>query len=112
MATKFSGYKRVTHGFTDGWKSEAEHAHIGEFKELGSNRVSYSDNGESADRRITFVAPRGTSSKDAIAVIRNHLSFGCRCEHDCCGHTQGYATDVRRTKGRRFSAVLHTYINV
>lgn len=114
MPYYFEGYKRITHKFNEGWKDLDQQEYIGRFKQLGikAGGVHYTDDEGSTDMKLTFVAPKGVNAEDAIEVIRNELSYGCRCEHDCCGHMQSYGRDIKRVKGRIFTAVLHRYPNI
>jgi hypothetical protein len=112
MATKFHGYARKTFKYRDGAKQHDERQYVGVFKRLAPGALVYDRFGEHAEQRVTFVAPRGVSAQAAIDAIHDASSFGCTCSHDCCGHWQGYASDVRRTKGREFTAVIRSYMNV
>jgi hypothetical protein len=113
MATKFHGYARKTFKYRDGAKQHDERQYVGVFKRLESNRPAvYDQYGDHAEQRVTFVAPRGVSEQDAVDAIYDASRFGCTCSYDCCGHWQGSASNVTRTKGREFSALVYSYRNV
>lgn len=44
-------------------------------------------------------------------AIEASLSYGCQCEHDCCGHWSQHAT-AHRTKRREWSVELTQVQNV
>jgi hypothetical protein len=44
-------------------------------------------------------------------MAAEYFAQGCRCEHDCCGHMQAYAS-LRYLGRRRFSVERRTYPNV
>jgi len=111
MPERFIGYKRLTFKYSEGYKHLDRSEYLGTFKVLGGERLRWSDDGESRDRRLTVVAPRGVAPRDAVAAIEDAMSYGCQCEHDCCGHWQSRAR-ARRTKGRDYAVEIHEYPNV
>lgn len=45
------------------------------------------------------------------SMVAEHFAYGCRCEHDCCGHLQGSASTTYIGQ-RRFSVERRTTRNV
>ncbi|KWN05905.1 hypothetical protein WT83_27895 [Burkholderia territorii] len=114
--TTFRGYKRLTHHYALGWEHLDEHEYLGDFRVLNvryfpSAGGDYDDLGE---RVYTIRAPRLLSEADIRDTLVSELSFGCRCQHDCCGHAFAhvYRQDVKRVKRRRWVVRVHVHRNV
>ncbi len=116
MGIRFEGYRRLTFQFNDSWKDEDEHQYVGEFMILKCRirhpSLQDSSNGEAGERIYTVRVPRGVSRDDIINALRDSFTYGCRCEHDCCGHLQSYAYLPRRQKRRTWMVEVRSYYNV
>lgn len=64
-----------------------------------------------AYRRLLPRKERPTFVRWLARMIGEHFAFGCRCEHDCCGHLQGSASATYIGR-RRFSVERHNTRNV
>lgn len=39
-----------------------------------------------------------TDRREAVDLIREYFSYGCQCEHDCCGHWFGSPNQIRKVR--------------
>lgn len=44
-------------------------------------------------------------------LIGSHFAHGCGCEHDCCGHYNGYGVATRHGR-RQFTVLIHSSRNI
>ncbi|PNG49947.1 MULTISPECIES: hypothetical protein [unclassified Variovorax] len=116
MGYDFEGYKRLTHRFRQGWASEDEHEHVGRFRVLNVRHQAPSDHeaeyGSGGQSFITVRAPRAVSADIVAQVLRDNFATGCRCEHDCCGHTSSYPGTPVRVKQRRWVVPVQLRQNI
>lgn len=87
--------KRETHNYTSAWKHLDRWSDIGEASVVAFGDESDPDsNGEAGSGwslvRIDRLEPDFTV-QDAIEALADEYSYGCKCEHDCCGHRFGGA---------------------
>ncbi|WP_321966984.1 hypothetical protein [Burkholderia cepacia] len=112
----FPGYKRLTHRYAIGWQHLDEHEYLGEFRVLNVRNFPLSDGDveDVGERVYTIRVPRLVSDSDIRAALVSELSYGCRCEHDCCGHTfvNVRHRDVVRVKQRRWVVRVRIQRNV
>ena len=91
---------RETHKYRAGYAELDEWKFIGEihiFNQHIETDDDEDDQGESwTENKMGCVnVLHGPYSKETIdRAVRDSFFGGCRCEHDCCGHTQWYAGDV------------------
>lgn len=62
-------------------------------------------------RRLLPRKERPTFVRWLARMVAEHFAYGCRCEHDCCGHELGSASATYLGR-RRFSVERHTTRNV
>jgi hypothetical protein len=106
-------HKPLTSQYRSGWSHLERSEYVGAFKLLGNSfdNVIYSADGEHRTRLLSVVAPRGVKKRDAVKALEFELDYGCRCEHDCCGHWQARAR-AKKVKGRKYFVEISEYMNV
>jgi len=87
-------------------------------KVINNLRLAPADKGEeyeeSWNNLITLAGPARTNIKRLKEAIREEFRYGCCCEHDCCGHTFGYAYThtLRRIKSGTWTFRMHHAVNI
>ena len=116
MGQNFSGYRRQTFHYVNGWSNLDEHEYVGEFRLLNSRHVPPSDYeaeyGDAGTYFMTVRAPRGVSREAISEALQTEFTTGCRCEHDCCGHIQHSAGVPIHKKRRNWVVPVSAYYNV
>lgn len=122
---------RLTFHYVTGWRSEDQWETMTTARLTASQKVHNPDEDDDSAsyRHLLTFAPSGW--QDAQQVYRRvfagkerptfvrwlghmaaeYFAQSCRCEHDCCGHVQGYAS-LRYLGKRRFSVERRTTHNV
>lgn len=114
MPNTFAGYVRLTHKYVDGYKHLDEEEYKGIFHILSvSAPQDYDESSDSWARTYRVKAPAGLTREEIEGVLRNEFRYGCRCEHDCCGHTQSYvrARGIKHIKRREYWVSVNFYLN-
>lgn len=121
---KINIYKRVTHGYRIGYDHLNDHVFVAVGKMLKPKVVEYDDDGTgytqhtivtlSGAQKRAIEARHGKGIRHWVArAIEDSLDYGCCCEHDCCGHTQTYATATPVPgKPREYRVEIRNYMNV
>ena len=102
---------RLTHGYNSGW------SHLDKWHSLGEARVIA--NGKRRENfdsyrllQIVEVIAPGYRHKNVIRALQETMSYGCRCEHDCCGHFSGYPARIRKLKTGKYAVMMSGSRNV
>ena len=102
--------KRLTHRFTTGWSALDEHEEIGTARVLAQKEAGRDDENKRAF--LLLLVHSQSSPEDIKSAIRDTMTNGCRCEHDCCGHWQHGVSKVRRLKnGKLYAVKTYAYRN-
>lgn len=107
--------RRLTHKYVTGWDSLDRWHPLGSCQVIASKEKPRDEYGESF-RRLLIIEVDAEAAKfrprNIARAISDAFAFGCRCEHDCCGHVQAYVSRVRHLCGNRYAAVQSLYLNV
>lgn len=103
--------KRLTYHYTTGWD------HLDKWHEMGTARIIREGKRREEDEsmrvlQIVEVKAEGYRPANIIHALRDAMSFGCRCEHDCCGHFFGGPARIRKLRGNRYAVLLTASRNV
>jgi hypothetical protein len=100
--------KRQTYKYVTGWNHlDAYSDQDWNWHLLGTGKIAKEDmDGQTV--LFTVRASRKVSRQEMALAMSAEFDRGCRCEHDCCGHTQWYVTmhQVRRIKRREWVVPL------
>jgi hypothetical protein len=107
----FSLSMRLTYGYNSGW------SHLDKWHDMGSARiVDLGKHREDFDSfrqvQIVQVDAPGYRPRNVMRALRETMSFGCRCEHDCCGHFFGGPARIRPLAGNRYAVLMSGHRNV
>jgi hypothetical protein len=102
---------RLTYGYNSGW------SHLDKWHTLGEARIhAEGKNREQFDSarvlQIVRVNAPGYRRENVIRALRETMSFGCRCEHDCCGHLFGGPTRIRPLRNGDYAVLMSGHRNV
>lgn len=126
MAFKTHLYARLTRHYVTGWNHCDRWEPLTPARSTQPQLTHRDEDGGSTWRSLFTLTPgawvcarwmhRRHAPKQAFThwlaqQIAENLASGCRCEHDCCGHLQQYAT-ARYLGKRRFSVELRRYRNI
>lgn len=107
----FSLSTRITHRYNVGW------SHLDKWHDMGTARVV--DMGKRRESEETYrqtqiieVKAPGYRPRNIMRALRETLSFGCRCEHDCCGHYFGGPTHIRPLGKDLYAVIIKASMNV
>jgi hypothetical protein len=101
----FSISMRLTHGYVTGWNHLDRWHHLGEARVVDCGKSREDDESFRQTQIIEVNAP-GYRPRNIMRAIDATMRFGCRCEHDCCGHYFGGATKIRKLPGNRYAVVV------
>lgn len=61
---------------------------------------------------VSMRMPKGTAATNPQlrSAIREEFTYGCSCDHDCCGHWFGYPGQIH-IKGRNVTFVIRSQRN-
>ncbi len=72
--------------------------------------------GETVTIRVQVEAPiyhsYGWTDKEIVDHMRENFHQSCGCEHDCCAHWNGYASQFRKIGKWTWTAQLNYAMNV
>lgn len=121
---------RLTFHYVQGWRGEDQWAPLAQARLTQGVLIAHDEEDYSTTHRhlLTF-GPRGWQEAKQVyrrvlprkerptfvrwlaRMVAEHFAYGCRCEHDCCGHPLGSASATYIGR-RRFSVERHTTRNV
>ena len=103
MSTKTDLEIRRTFNYNAGW------SHLDKWELIGTTRamgvIREKNDGESFRRTQLFLVNSDASKEDVRDALMERERFGCTCEHDCCGHFFGSATNARQVPNSKFWVV-------
>lgn len=110
-STPFDLSMRLTYGYNSGW------SHLDKWHDMGNARIiAAGKHRESHDSfrqlQIVQVDAPGYRPRNVMRALRETMSFGCRCEHDCCGHHFGGPVRMRKLRGNRYAVLISGHMNV
>lgn len=109
----FSLSVRLTHRYNTGWSSLDKWHDIGEARIVDLGKRRDEDHGESyRETQIIEVKAPGYRPRNIVRALYETLKFGCRCEHDCCGHYFGGASRIRPLGKDRYAVLIRASMNV
>lgn len=103
MTRRFAAYKRLTRKYRSGWSHLDEAVYIGTFKQLQRKLFHVDRHDENRIYLFNVITPKGLKSADVRDALYDSYEYGCKCEHDCCGHWFGWAFDVKKIKPNEWS---------
>lgn len=106
---KFKAQARLTRNYNSPWRNLDQWGEEFSFKELGGRRVKLDDDG-SFHWSMRVIGSKTRDQAEQGSALRDHYEFGCKCEHDCCGHRFGWVT-IRHVRPGIFNVVLHISSN-
>jgi hypothetical protein len=109
---KFNLSRQLTHRYNAAW------SHLNESEDVGTARAIVckdwgkpDPHGESR-RTLLILCVSSTEPDEAVEeAIGDTLQYSCRCEHDCCGHSQTYVGKTRRLRGGMWAVIQSSFIN-
>lgn len=109
--------RRLTHKYRTGWDYLDDWQYIGGARILRAHKVPrplyYGEDFEDGYRRtFTVRVESGASRRDVVRALEDTFTFGCQCEHDCCGHEFCRFVDVRHTKRKEYLVTQHVLFNI
>lgn len=104
---------RQSYRYDTGWACLDEWDHLGGYSVLKYRATVPDDDGRMIHAWTVRVDPHQGTSKDKIrAALLTGFAWGCRCEHDCCGHRQGSAREAVHKGGREWVVTGSSYLNI
>ena len=110
---KFTLSRQTTHRYNAAW------SHLNEAEEVGTARALLAKQFRQADpsgeqRRTLYILSISSNApeEEVRQAIDDTLRYSCRCEHDCCGHSQIWVSRSRRLRGGLWAIVQHSAANV
>jgi hypothetical protein len=98
--------RRLTHHYVPGWAGEDEWQSVGGYSLLRTRTIPGGDwESWGWSNTVRVDASPGAGKLDIERALLDTFAWGCRCEHDCCGHVQGAAHKAVHIKGREW--VVH-----
>lgn len=109
----FSLSCRLTHRYNTGWNHLDKWHDIGQARIVDLGKRRDEDHGESYRQlQVIEVKAPGYRPRNVIRALHETLRFGCRCEHDCCGHYFGGASRIRPLGKNRYAVLIRASMNV
>lgn len=123
----FHIYARLTHKYRAGWAELDRHEYVTTLRLTAPKLLSIDDDGtkdrivhgrisakqREQARKVWEKLPRqgrAPFKQWLCAAVSETFDYGCRCEHDCCGHYQNHA--MARMYGRNVVVAVHSYRNI
>lgn len=109
MAERFHAQIRLTHRYSAGWADMDDYEFPGFTVKVVRGRFDQGADFDSTQTTaIEITASRPVTEREIAGALRSQYSYGCRCEHDCCGHLNGGPSRIQKTSknGRRWTAIL------
>ncbi len=102
---------RKTFKYNDAYSQLDEWEEIGTVRQLNIRTISKDE--ESAKAHALVSVQSKASAEDIKSALRDMFRRACRCEHDCCGHFQSYASRVRRAgKSSLYFVTIYSNRNI
>lgn len=103
MSTKIELEIRRTFNYNAGW------SHLDKWESLGTKRLigkaKESNDGESYSGTLLYLVNSDASKEDIKEALLEGERHACTCEHDCCGHFFGSASNARNFPNSKMWAV-------
>jgi hypothetical protein len=97
--------RRLTFRYRDGFSDNDEWMPVGSYRKLTYREVW--EDSDSGVRLMTVKVASDRPVAEVIEALQRYLTYGCHCEHDCCGHVFCHFVDVRRTRRNEYFVVQH-----
>ena len=107
-------YKKLTHRYNPAWAHLDESEYMGFQVKAVFSKPVYSDYlGESVKYNVYLTASKPVTQNEMHAML-HAFDRSCRCEHDCCGHFNGGAFNLKRISrtGKKWQVELRLSANV
>jgi len=107
-----NAYKRLTHGYADGWRYLDNDTFIAGIKLTPRRRTAEPDGHDTGGSYVQYGrAPSGVNIKELTAALRDTMGgTSCRHEYDCCG-CPIYHVEVKHLGSRRLLVRTQVYYN-
>jgi len=110
---KFNLSRQITHQYRAAWSYLNQSEDVGTARALMSKRFGKEDPHGESSRKLVILSVTSKEPEDKIREgIEDTLRYECRCEHDCCGHSQTYVSKARRIRSGLWAIILSSYANV
>lgn len=98
------------------FKYNTAYSHLDEWEEIGVTRflgVTREKKDEESVRSTKLFSVNSDASDEEIRqALMGREAFACNCEHDCCGHLFGSATNARKVpKSKMWLVKVSAYRN-
>lgn len=114
MATTLEMYK-TTGPYRKAYEHLNEKQYLGQVKTLANRNFTKTEDGIWFTQRVVagkwFDPSNERQCFELMKAISAVYTMDCACEHDCCGHLNGWAS-IEYVKGREFVARARYYYNV
>jgi hypothetical protein len=101
----FDLHVRLTRKYRIGWDFLDKSHNLGEARIIKSGRDRSDHDGFRRCHLLEVRAP-GYRPENIEKSIFDSMSFGCNCEHDCCGHFFGQPVKIRRLSPTRYAVIV------
>jgi hypothetical protein len=103
---------RTSHKYRLAWDHLNSHHRVG-FAEIVESTTEWNDEGDVGTKTMLLnVYAKGYRPANVERAIRDTIQWSCGCEHDCCGCTSGYVSDIKRRKGNSYKVVVNLSLNI
>lgn len=97
--------RRLTFRYRDGFSDNDKWMPFGTFRVLKQQEVW--PGSDSGVRLMTVKVVSDRPVAEVIEALQTYLTYGCCCEHDCCGHVFCHFVEARRTRRNEYFVVQH-----
>lgn len=110
---KFTLSRQLDRRYNAAWGHLNESEDVGTARALLAKRFRRPDPSGEQEQTLYILSISSDAPEEEVRqAIEDTLRFSCRCEHDCCGHSQKWVRRARRLRGGLWAIIQHSAANV